>query len=368
MTDINKVAVTMSGGVPVAYECEYHVQTGAISNKTAQEVPSYYDLIYPCDSSINTAISIVASKLLQEIATTFKILPDGTACSIPDTSLPVWLLGLSSEPADSLYSGLSCQKLKPDAASGQCCSVVYAPMTFWATGNNVQNHTLMKIVATGMDSGNVTAGTDLEIAYIGSVMAANGGAGAGTDQALGNTLTAAPQSNWTSPSLSAAQQQNTTQVKSKNFTVIGGVVLGGLVATFLGMVLVLVRRRRMKQHRDTELAISKSEGNIEDGQGSEGPTLEVDVMSDDMPTHHSQRDYDAQDDYHPSSYTFDLANCMKNDVMGTYGMQYGPTSISVVPPYPMAEETSDSEVDSWAQTDGTVGSLEERLEEITAEI
>jgi len=40
---------------------------------------------------------------------------------------------------------------------------------------------------------------------------------------------------------------------------------------------------------------------------------------------------------------------------------------AVVPPYPM-DETSDSEVDSWAQTDGTVGSLEDRLEEITAEI
>lgn len=84
----------------------------------------------------------------------------------------------------------------------------------------------------------------------------------------------------------------------------------------------------------------------------------------------------------PSSYTFDLANSLKNDVMGTYGnstgggssdndpyssMMSGPTSMAVVPPYPM-DETSDSEVDSWAQTDGTVGSLEDRLEEITAEI
>jgi hypothetical protein len=45
----------------------------------------------------------------------------------------------------------------------------------------------------------------------------------------------------------------------------------------------------------------------------------------------------------------------------------GPTTIAVVPPYPM-EETSDSEADSWAQTDGTVGSLEERLDEVRGEI
>ena len=104
---------------------------------------------------------------------------------------------------------------------------------------------------------------------------------------------------------------------------------------------------------------------------SDGPTLEVDVMSDDMPGKPSYRNdaNDFNEEYQtPSSYTFDLANSMKNEVMGTYGSShFGPTSMAVVPPYPMQEET-DSEVDSWAQTDGTVGSLEEHLEEITAEI
>jgi len=75
-----------------------------------------------------------------------------------------------------------------------------------------------------------------------------------------------------------------------------------------------------------------------------------------------------EDSDNRGSYTFDLGDAWRDQVVGAYGYdQYGPTTIAVVPPYPM-EETSDSEVDSWAQTDGTVGSLEDRLEEITAEI
>ena len=63
---------------------------------------------------------------------------------------------------------------------------------------------------------------------------------------------------------------------------------------------------------------------------------------------------------HPMAYRFDLSESFKNDVMGTYNHSAAaPTTMQVMPPYPMMEETSDSEADSWAQMDGTVGSLEE---------
>jgi hypothetical protein len=85
-----------------------------------------------------------------------------------------------------------------------------------------------------------------------------------------------------------------------------------------------------------------------------------------------------------SSYAWDLSNSFHREVMDAhagYGTvrrsqlphsnannYYGPTTIEVVPPYPM-EETSESEAeDSWAQTDGSVGSLDVHLEQITAEI
>ena len=79
-----------------------------------------------------------------------------------------------------------------------------------------------------------------------------------------------------------------------------------------------------------------------------------------------------------TGFAFDLGQSFKNDIMRKHSTishrnfagnnANAPTMIAVVPPYPMMEETSDSDIDSWAQTDGTVGSLEERLEDITAEI
>ena len=83
-----------------------------------------------------------------------------------------------------------------------------------------------------------------------------------------------------------------------------------------------------------------------------------------------------------SSYAWDLSTSFQREIMSAHGQvspaaaqppvgphnqQFGPTTIEVVPPYPL-DETSESEADSWAQTEGTVGSIEENLEEITAEI
>jgi hypothetical protein len=93
-----------------------------------------------------------------------------------------------------------------------------------------------------------------------------------------------------------------------------------------------------------------------------------------------------------TGYAFDLGQTIKNEIMMKHNNSnsnhknrsrsnsagsgnnvpnnnlHAPTMMEVVAPYPMLEETSDSEADSWAQTDGTVGSLEERLEDITVEI
>jgi hypothetical protein len=75
------------------------------------------------------------------------------------------------------------------------------------------------------------------------------------------------------------------------------------------------------------------------------------------------------------TYQFDLADANRNAIMGTYNSASagsssgaaavaGPITMTVVPPYSMED---DSDIDSWAQTEGTVGSLEDRYEE-TGEI
>lgn len=105
-------------------------------------------------------------------------------------------------------------------------------------------------------------------------------------------------------------------------------------------------------------------------------------------------DDDQLDGAPPPKYAFDLSSQQSFNVMGKYGFHGSPagatpppTTMQVVAPYPILDNnnsetqscasstnqsigttTDASEADSWAQTDATVGSLEERLEEITAEI
>lgn len=77
------------------------------------------------------------------------------------------------------------------------------------------------------------------------------------------------------------------------------------------------------------------------------------------------------DDYPNGNYTFDLGASMKNELFKIHGR--APSSASDPRMYNNGgtigiEETSDSDADSWAQTDGTIGSLELQLEPITAEV
>jgi len=365
------------GGVETGYKCAYHVSSGTISDSTAIVKDTYYDMKYPCDLDPQAGAVETGAVVLRNIATEFRILPDGDACTIPDTTLPLWMIGVSSEPSDSVLKTLECQELSTEGESDMCCVVIHAPMTFWWTDGDFTEGDILGVLSSHFNSPvpNVES-SDYEIRYLGAFV----------EQSVGTTDgTQLPP-----PTVNNVGKNNTTKtnqgrnVQPNRFTLIGGFVLGGLVAVFVAAVFVLVRRRhKSRREHVVEVEIHKSEY---DEDGSDGPTLEVDVMSDDMHQHQNHHggghhypngpamrnsfDFQQDDVPTPSSYTFDLAWSLKNDVMGAHGgsgSDFGPTSMAVVPPYPM-EETSDSEADSWAQTDGTVGSLEDRLEEITAEI
>jgi hypothetical protein len=157
-------------------------------------------------------------------------------------------------------------------------------------------------------------------------------------------------------------------------TAMGGALLSGLVVAAIGVLFIVFRRRKQRRFVDHDLDDSMDKTDIKtdmDMHHAESlETLQLEVLSDGMGNNssprRSQERYDESLSNQSYEYKFDLGNSMKNDVMGAYGGG-GPTSMAVVSPYPMSGEDA-SEVDSWAQTDGTVGSLEDNLEEITAEI
>ena len=238
-----------------------------------------------------------------------------------------------------------------------CCDVVHAPMTLWWTNRDFRMSDILGVLSSEFNSPKATVSLGsasglVTVQYVGAFMDTS------AESSRGNLP----------PAISASDTPTSQQAATgpRQFTIIGGLVLAALtVALLVAFFLVHRQRRRRKHQSKIQDAHAKSEDTH-----SDGPTLEVDVMSDacDIPPqipHPFPSSFEDDMANTPSSYTFDLASSMKLHVLGTYSDL--PTSMAVVPPYPM-EETSDSEVDSWAQTDGTVGSLEDRLEEITAEI
>jgi hypothetical protein len=339
------------------YKCDYHVQSGAIKDGNGIEVSSYYDMLYPCNEDPERIMNAIAPTVLTNIAEYFELLPDGTVCTIPNTLKPLWVIGISSYPSDAMVKNVECQKLEANSTSASCCGVVHAPMTFWWTDRDYQRNDILDVLSVEFNSPKATAAVQSEnvkIQYVGAYMEGTG------EDVQGNMPPVIP--------ASEGPKAEGSSKSGNQMTMTGVIVLVALILVVLAAGFVVIVQRRSKKRGNNQDSLAKS-----DDTHSDGPTLEVDVMSDgcDYPSNSQQQmqplPYSFEDDMAntPNSYTFDLANSMKLDVLGTYSGL--PTCMAVVPPYPM-EETSDSEVDSWAQTDGTVGSLEDRLEEITAEI
>jgi hypothetical protein len=336
---------TDSLGIPNSFKCDYHVSTGKINGNSGHEISSYYELLHPCVSNVTDAMDVIERRLLTQLGQTFQLLPDGKACTIPDTSLNVWVIGLSSLPLDVSIDNMACNKLRSSRSS--CCTVVHAPMTFWVTDANFQNNNIMGYLAQAIDGTSITAGTDYRTAYLGSQIES----------------TAVQGQNQTRPIFSVPPNPVGVQQKQQqtNVSLVGGVVVAGFVAGMMAVVFVLMKRkRRFRKHFPIEDDIRTSLEHFPDSDQSEASPTGGDIMDID---HLQSNDGWTDEENFNQSYTFDLAASMKHTVMGTYG----PTSFAVQPPHPM-DDASDSEADSWAQTDATVGSLEERLEEITAEI
>jgi hypothetical protein len=144
----------------------------------------------------------------------------------------------------------------------------------------------------------------------------------------------------------------------RTVTFVGGLLVAGFLAAFLGLFFVFYRRRlNFLAAQDAEIALSKSQLGDETAlQDQSGNCLEPEIGDECLDGH--------EDEYPGNSYRFDLATSMKNELFSIHGRAAdAPKNFGFG-----IEETSDSDADSWAQTDGTIGSLELQLEPITAEV
>jgi len=160
------------------------------------------------------------------------------------------------------------------------------------------------------------------------------------------------------PSASKVEEPQTIDPGKPTFTFVGGLLVAGFIAAFLGLFFVLYRRRqKFLAAQDVEVALSKSDlddmsrRDRESSDNDEGVEIKDDGRHD-------------EDEYPTNNYRFDLATSMKNELFNIHGR-----AANHPRPYGVGiEETSESDADSWAQTDGTIGSLELHLEPITAEV
>ena len=171
-----------------------------------------------------------------------------------------------------------------------------------------------------------------------------------------------PGSDNLSPALNSAESQvqsNNNDKGKRTVTFVGGLMVAGFLAAFLGIFFMLYRRRqKFLSAQDVEIALSKSDLDDASLREQRRERDRRQQSGDDLDEPEIGEEYD-------NNYTFDLGSSMKHELFNIHGRatadqqkQYG---IGI-------EETSDSDADSWAQTDGTIGSLELQLEPITAEV
>jgi hypothetical protein len=351
------------------YKCDYHVGNGAITDANGVEINSFYEMVFPCSESAEQASEIIALELLQRLGLMFGLLPSGSTCTIPNTLLDVWVIGESSSPEDSIVRDMECTKLSVDGDNTTCCAVVEAPMTFWVSNADFQDIHIMKYVASEF-------GSDLsyQTAYIGSVLELTGDEGHGS---------ISPPSVPDNTAVAGINEEQTTTSMNNSITILGGFFMAALVAVFLVGVAVAYRRRRSRHEVFLEELASgkKPKLSIDEQDGSEELTITIDVMSDAIPpgifpriNSYALEDLpvvaDEDDKQNPfnednkQNVTVDIGTYMKSYIMGQYGRHsnFGPGPGLKAPNN--VDEPYDSEVDSWAQTDGTVGSLEELTDEI----
>jgi len=188
--------------------------------------------------------------------------------------------------------------------------------------------------------------------------------------------------------------QSQAQQNRKTITVVGGMLVACFSITFalLGYILFNRRRtfRRDNAARQSDIAYYE---NHEESAAEADPHYELDKgESHDQDNEGTDdgNDNDLQDDEpekHPEEYPdlpmsaeaiqMDLGNALKGQLMGlhappgmasTNGHSAGANAIGSGLYSPGMNEEAELDDDSWAQTDGTIGSLDLQLEPITAEV
>lgn len=323
-------------GTPIAYSCEELMANNEVYQL---QVEYYYDILHDSGVDEATAVAQGEAALLTSVANNFGLI-DGARCGIPAIT-ELWLIDVTSSKQDEPVAVFDeCLELVP--GDGESCEVYKGYMTAHWLGDGDQRD-FESYIQSNLN--NIGGDQGIQISYLGATL----------DTSSVITDTGREE---LKPSSNKAESAATVEPDERNITFVGGLLVAGFLAAFLALFFVMYRRRqRFLSGQEMELALSKSD--LDDMATRDG-----DPDSSSVRPEFIEPEIGEEEDEFPQNYRFDMASSMKNELFNIHGRaadpprQYG---IGI-------EETSDSDADSWAQTDGTIGSLELQLEPITAEV
>jgi hypothetical protein len=355
---IPKVQIlTNEYGDLTGYACQ---STLAQNEVTDIDLVFYMDFAYPPGQSLE-ALQHLQTGLVEAVALEYGI-STGAMCESPPFNGNSWLVQFFSDFTD--YSVVqvfdSCRELNSTDPS-QGCNVYEAVVTGSILGGS-QMGDVMEYIEALVRGTALTENSAFSVAFLGVPVE-----GSVTEEENGNSV-GGPSSIQEGEGLTDPGQER------KTVTIVGGLLVAAFCCAFIGIILVLWRRRQQYLN-DTHLLKSPSR---------DLQQYDTEPHISDDPDAHPSMDSSPESkekEVFPNNITFDLGTSFKDQLMGVHGHNQGGPSrrplghgtMMMSDPYgrqmPTHSDASDSDADSWAQTDGTIGSLENlHLEPITAEV
>lgn len=321
----------------------------------------YIDLKYPIGKEF-AAKRRVQSELLLAIARDFRI-TSGKACTDPPKNGNSWLVSIQSDGKQLTREETfpKCRELKFDDRTEEC--FVYQ---FELTGNVLTGKKMPDVEAVVetlfVNHVQNSIGSDFEVQFLGIPKYEDGA----DDQTINIP-----------PSNLKDSDSNTTPINRSNVTIVGGFLVAAFCLATAAILLILYKRRKAQQLTELELEQTPKH-------------LSHDTEDEDF-------DHEVPEEH---LYPLDLGNSFNQQVLGAHtpnnnASKPGPTKYltNVNPnqgpyshfygqqnqPQPKAvthrrtnsgqsDHMSTSTVDSWAQTNATIGSLELQMQPIAGEI
>lgn len=326
---------------PLSYACQDLLEKQNYVNLV--EVTYLYDLAYPTSLDTGTARLEVESNLLKQIAAVYG-LGSGSACTEPPLE-GLWVLKASSVPQNGTDVFGKCLELAPSAKEG--CISLSSALAVSVVGPEDPNE-IVRHISEEMSNGAVSANTNLRVSFLGTHVDVESYEGTGKESL-------APAIN--------SQVTNATN-SEQSFTPIGISGAVCLALAFIGLVLsVFIRRRRRRQRSEMQAIAAERESQLGDDEEdsmyvppSKGEIrrLSREVVVDCEETMSDGMSEEYIEVSSPCSLE-DMGNKMKNELLGLHGAKGAAN-----PGYRKAKsesEHSESDCDSWAQADATLGCL-----------